>query len=78
MEWTETSQNQIVTEAAEWFAVLNAGNVEEQVRARFAAWLLLSPNHVGAYLEVARVWGTVGSSMEVLGRDPDLSAEALL
>jgi len=48
---------QIIDEAAEWLVEMREPVVSAERRAAFAEWLRTSPMHVGAYLEIAKLWG---------------------
>jgi transmembrane sensor len=48
---------QIVDEASEWFVMMRDPEISAEDRAAFADWLRASPVHVGAYVEIARLWG---------------------
>jgi len=50
---------QIIDEAAAWLVDMREPVVTEEQRAAFAEWLRTSPMHVGAYLEIAKLWGDV-------------------
>lgn len=43
-------------EAAEWFVQMREPSVSAESRTAFGEWLRASPLHVGAYLEMARLW----------------------
>jgi transmembrane sensor len=47
---------QIYAEACEWFIECRAGDLDDAARAEFDRWLRKSPEHQGAYLEVAAIW----------------------
>ncbi|MEP7247935.1 MAG: DUF4880 domain-containing protein, partial [Gammaproteobacteria bacterium] len=47
---------QIIDEAAAWLVDMREPVVTEERRALFAEWLRASPAHVGAYLEIAKLW----------------------
>jgi len=47
---------QIIDEAAEWFVEINEDEPDIATRQRFHAWLMLSPEHVRAYLKVLPIW----------------------
>jgi transmembrane sensor len=47
---------QIIDEASEWFVTMRDSNASAEDREVFAEWLRASPVHVGAYLEIARLW----------------------
>jgi transmembrane sensor len=51
---------QIHEAACEWFVEFRAGEPGEGVRKRFHAWLVDSPAHMAAYLEVAALWNESG------------------
>lgn len=50
---------QIIDEASEWFIAMREPSVSADDRAAFADWLRASPAHVGAYMEVAKLWADV-------------------
>lgn len=55
---------QILDEASTWFVEFRVGDADVQSRARFDRWLRQSPEHIRAYLEIARVYhelSTLGS-----------------
>jgi transmembrane sensor len=62
--------SQIIDEAAEWFVTLRDGGGDAAQRAQFAEWLLKSPEHVRAYLEMTPVWAQSASV------DPSRSIDA--
>jgi transmembrane sensor len=47
---------QIYAEACEWFIECRAGDLDDAARAEFDRWLRKSPEHQGAYLEIAAIW----------------------
>ena len=47
---------QIYEEACEWFIECRAGDLDNCARAEFDRWLRKSPEHQGAYLEIAAIW----------------------
>ena len=47
---------QIHEEACEWFIECRAGDLDNTARAEFDRWLRKSPEHLGAYLEIAAIW----------------------
>jgi transmembrane sensor len=47
---------QIIDEATEWFVAMRELDTSTEEREAFAEWLRASPVHVGAYLEIARLW----------------------
>jgi transmembrane sensor len=53
--------SQIIDEAAEWFVTMRNGDGDAAQRARFAQWLLTSPEHVRTYLELTPIWAEAAS-----------------
>jgi transmembrane sensor len=47
---------QIYDEACEWFVDCRAGDLSDASRREFDRWLRKSPEHLGAYLEIAAIW----------------------
>jgi transmembrane sensor len=47
---------QIQEEAAEWFVEFRVGDVDSKARERFDEWLRRSPEHIRAYMEVAKTY----------------------
>ena len=47
---------QIVDEASEWFVDFRLGDVNEAERGRFDEWLRRSPEHIRAYMEIAKTY----------------------
>jgi transmembrane sensor len=47
---------QILDEASEWFVDFRAGDVDSQARERFDLWLRQSPEHIRAYMEIAKTY----------------------
>ena len=47
---------QIIDEASEWFVTMREPSASAEDREAFAEWMRASPVHVGAYLEIARLW----------------------
>ena len=43
-------------EASEWFVDFRVGDVDERARARFDEWVRRSPEHIRAYMEIARTY----------------------
>jgi transmembrane sensor len=62
---------QIVEEASRWFVLMREPSVSAEEQVAFTQWLRASPVHVGAYLEIARLWGDAAH----LGPDIDLTAD---
>ena len=58
MERTVRSKfnTQIYEEACEWFIECRAGDLDNAARAELDRWLRKSPEHQGAYLEIAAIW----------------------
>jgi transmembrane sensor len=52
--------SQIHQEAAEWLIDLRVDEADATTRERFAAWLRISPEHVGAYLKLVSFWEDAG------------------
>ena len=53
---------QVVAEASAWFVAFRFDNVDERERNRFSEWLRRSPEHIQAYLEIARSWADLPQS----------------
>jgi transmembrane sensor len=51
-----TFNTQIYEEACEWFIECRAGDLDNAARAELDRWLRKSPEHQGAYLEIAAIW----------------------
>jgi len=56
MKTTPKSNRQIVDEASEWFVEFRVGDVDAIARERFDEWLRRSPEHIRAYIEIARTY----------------------
>jgi transmembrane sensor len=54
---------QIYDEACEWFIECRAGDLGDASRGEFDRWLRKSPEHLGAYLEIAAIWNA-GPSLD--------------
>jgi transmembrane sensor len=65
-----TMAPQIVEEASDWFVQMREPAVSAEDQVAFTQWLRASPVHVGAYLEIARMWGDAAH----LPPDIDLTA----
>lgn len=50
------SYRQVLNEASEWFVDFRVGDVDAEARARFDEWLRRSPEHIRAYMEIARTY----------------------
>jgi transmembrane sensor len=48
--------SQIYREACEWFIECRAGDLNTAARRELDGWLRKSPEHLGAYLEIAALW----------------------
>jgi transmembrane sensor len=59
--------SQIYEEACEWFIECRAGDLDEASRHDFDCWLRKSPEHLGAYLELAAIWNE-GPSLVTAGK----------
>src|SRR5688572_8466736 len=47
---------QICKEACEWLVEFRSGDADASARREFDTWLRKSPEHLGAYLEMAAIW----------------------
>lgn len=47
---------QILEEASDWFVDFRVGDVDSQARERFDEWLRRSPEHIRAYMEIAKTY----------------------
>src|SRR5580704_268892 len=47
---------QILDEASEWFVDFRVGDVDAAARERFDEWLRRSPEHIRAYIDIARTY----------------------
>src|ERR1700722_18849672 len=47
---------QILDEAAEWFVDFRVGDVDAEACERFDQWLRRSPEHIRAYMEIAKTY----------------------
>jgi transmembrane sensor len=56
MKTIPKSNRQIVDEASEWFVEFRVGDVDQQARERFDEWVRRSPEHIRAYIEIARTY----------------------
>jgi transmembrane sensor len=56
MKTTPKSNRQILDEASEWFVDFRVGDINEHSRERFDEWLRRSPEHIRAYLEIAKTY----------------------
>ena len=71
--------SQIYEEASEWFIECRAGDLDDASRQDFDCWLRKSPEHLGAYLELAAIWNEGPSLMigSELDRDTLINQAAL-
>ena len=46
----------ILEEASEWFVDFRVGDVDDRARERFDEWVRRSPEHIRAYMEIARTY----------------------
>lgn len=51
---------QIHGEASRWLVEFRTGEVDDDMRRQFAAWLRTSPEHVTAYLQLTAFWDDAG------------------
>ena len=56
MKTTPKSNRQIMDEASEWFVEFRVGDVDAAARERFDEWLRRSPEHIRAYIGIARTY----------------------
>jgi transmembrane sensor len=56
MKTIPKSNRQIMDEASEWFVEFRVGDVDGQARERFDEWVRRSPEHIRAYIEIARTY----------------------
>lgn len=47
---------QIYEEASNWFVEMRAGDIDQEARRQFDAWVRKSPEHLRAYLEISEIW----------------------
>jgi transmembrane sensor len=67
--------DRLAAEAAEWFVRLNDRSHSARNREQFAEWLLRSPQHLEAYLTIARIGGEIGLFENLPSKD-ELIADA--
>ena len=53
---SSTMNSLILDEACEWFVEFRAGDVDPNLRQRFDEWLRRSPEHIRAYIDIARIY----------------------
>jgi transmembrane sensor len=63
--------SQIYEEACEWFIECRAGDLDDASRHDFDCWLRKSPEHLGAYLELAAIWNEGPSLIHASKLDSD-------
>jgi transmembrane sensor len=63
-------------EAADWFVKLHDEPISSATRAQFADWLLLSPDHIQAFLDVTRTIGDLDASATNLNVEELIRAAA--
>jgi transmembrane sensor len=63
--------SQIYEEACEWFIECRAGDLDDASRHDFDCWLRKSPEHLGAYLELAAIWNEGPSLIPASKLDSD-------
>ncbi len=56
MERQDLLRTKVASEAADWFAHLQAPDASASDREEFGRWLLLSPLHIEEYLAITRIW----------------------
>ena len=64
MDWRMMPSEQLVSEAAEWFARIHDPDLSTSAREEFTRWVLQSPAHIAAFLKVTRSWGDIGLAGE--------------
>ena len=64
MDWRMMPSEQLVSEAAEWFARIHDPDLPTAAREEFTRWVLQSPAHIAAFLKVTRSWGDIGLAGE--------------
>jgi transmembrane sensor len=62
---------QIVDAASDWFILMREPSVSIENREAFSRWLRESPVHVGAYLEIARLWADAAHVDRNFPAEPD-------
>jgi transmembrane sensor len=53
---SSSTNSQILDEACEWFVEFRAGDIDASLRERFDEWLRRSPEHIRAYIDIARLY----------------------
>lgn len=68
---------QILEEASAWFVDFRVGDVDVECRAEFDRWLRQSPEHIRAYLEIARAYHSLSElSAEQVAKLSELTSLA--
>jgi transmembrane sensor len=60
-----SNNRQILEEATAWFVEFRGGEVEGSKRRTFAQWLRQSPEHIRAYMEIAKVYARLPAAKSV-------------
>lgn len=68
------TNRQILDEASAWFVDFRVGDVDAGSRVRFDEWLRTSPEHIRAYMEIARTY----VELAALKSDQKMDLEALI
>jgi transmembrane sensor len=63
-------------EAADWFVRLQDRKVNSGTREKFTEWLLVSPDHVAAFIDVTELYGRAGPGLEDAPSTAELVAAA--
>src|ERR1700685_1233076 len=61
----------ILEEASEWFVDFRVGDVDAAARERFDEWLRRSPEHIRAYMEIAKTYVELPTLKIAGSLDPD-------
>jgi transmembrane sensor len=72
----DSHNEQIYKEAASWLIELRAGEPGRGAQEQFYRWLIKSPEHMRAYLELAALWGEARGIDFDLARNGDPSRRA--
>lgn len=76
MDWRMLPSEQLMSEAAEWFARSHDPDQPATTREELVRWLLQSPAHINAFLKVTRAWGDIGLAGEAMPSLEDLVSDA--
>lgn len=71
---TPTLNRQVLDEASAWFVDFRVGDTDAGARARFDQWLRASPEHIRAYMEIARTY----VELPAIKADPKIDVDALI